>query len=59
MPGSVGAFRWGGMYSTDYIIDPKEDMVMLIYTNAYPFANPGINNRFRVMVYQALLAENK
>ncbi|MBC7511758.1 MAG: serine hydrolase, partial [Ferruginibacter sp.] len=47
------------MYSTDYIIDPKEDMVMLIYTNAYPFANPGINSRFRVMVYQALLAENK
>ncbi len=59
MPGSVGAFRWGGMYSTDYIIDPKEDMVMLIYTNAYPFANPGINNRFRVMVYQALLAEQR
>jgi len=59
MPGSVGAFRWGGMYSTDYIIDPKEDMIMLIYTNAYPFANPGINSRFRVMVYQALLAENK
>lgn len=59
MPGSVGAYKWGGLYSTDYIIDPKEDMVMLIYTNAYPFANPDINKRFRVMVYQALLPEKK
>lgn len=59
MPGSVGAYKWGGMYSTDYIIDPKEDLVMLIYTNVYPFANPDINDRFRVMVYQALMAEKK
>ena len=59
MPGSVGAYKWGGMYSTDYIIDPKEDLVMLIYTNAFPFANPDINKRFRVMVYQALMAEKK
>ena len=59
LPGSVGAYKWGGMYSTDYIIDPKEDLLMLIYTNAYPFANPDINKRFRVMVYQALMAEKK
>lgn len=54
IPGSVGSFRWGGAYSTDYTIDPKEDLILLIYTNVLPFANPGINQRFRVMVYQAL-----
>ena len=54
LPGSVGSFKWGGAYSTDYTIDPKEDLILLIYTNALPFANPDINKSFRVMVYQAL-----
>lgn len=54
LPGSVGSFRWGGVYATDYTIDPKEDLILLIYTNALPFANPEINKRFRVLVYQAL-----
>lgn len=54
-PGTIGSFGWGGLYSTDYLIDPKEDMFMIIYTNAYPFSNPDINKRFKVMVYQALL----
>lgn len=54
LPGSVGSFRWGGAYSTDYTIDPTEDLILLIYTNVLPFANPDINKRFRIMVYQAL-----
>jgi CubicO group peptidase (beta-lactamase class C family) len=54
LPGTVGSFKWGGMYSTDYTIDRQEDMIMLIYTNVYPFANPDINKRFRAMVYMAL-----
>jgi CubicO group peptidase (beta-lactamase class C family) len=54
VPGSIGSYKWGGMYSTDYTIDPKEDMILLIYTNAYPFANPDINKKFRAMVYMAL-----
>jgi len=54
-PGSVGAFGWGGMYTTDYIIDPLEDMIIIIYTNAEPFANPNINRRFRNMAYEALI----
>ena len=52
--GSVGTYGWGGMYSTDYKIDPKENLIFLIYTNANPFPNPDINKRFRAMVYQAL-----
>jgi len=54
LPGSVGAFKWGGMYATDYIIDPVEDMVMLIYTNVQPFANTGLHGKFRTLVYQSL-----
>jgi CubicO group peptidase (beta-lactamase class C family) len=54
LPGSVGLYGWGGMYSTDFKIDPKEDLIFLIYTNVFPFANNDINKRFRVLVYQAL-----
>jgi CubicO group peptidase (beta-lactamase class C family) len=53
--GSVGSYKWGGMYATDYLIDPKEDLIMLIYTNAHPFPNPNVHERFRTLVYQALV----
>jgi CubicO group peptidase (beta-lactamase class C family) len=58
-PGSLGSFSWGGMYATDYLIDPSEDLIMLIYTNAEPFSNPGINARFKILVYQALTDKNQ
>ena len=57
-PGTIGAYRWGGAYSTDYTIDPKENLIMIIYTNVLPFANPDINNRFKILVYQALETQN-
>ena len=52
---SEGSLRWGGMFGTDYIIDPKEDLILLFYINLQP-NNTG--NDFKVMfqnlVYQAL-----
>jgi len=29
------AFAWGGMLGTDYVIDPKNDMIVLFYINMY------------------------
>ncbi|MGB9747130.1 MAG: serine hydrolase domain-containing protein [Bacteroidales bacterium] len=52
--GSVGSFKWGGMYYTDYLIDPQEDMIFLFFTNVYPYAGPDLHQYFRIMVYQAL-----
>lgn len=52
--GNTGVYGWGGMYATDYKIDPKENLIFLIYTNANPFPNPDINKRYRGLVYQAL-----
>jgi len=26
---SEGSLRWGGMFGTDYVIDPKEDLILL------------------------------
>ena len=30
---SEGSMRWGGMFGTDYVIDPREKLILLMYTN--------------------------
>ena len=52
---SEGAMRWGGMFGTDYIIDPKEDLILLFYINLQP-NNTGQDFKvlFHNLVYQAL-----
>lgn len=52
--GSGGAYRWGGMYYTDYLIDPDEDMILLFYTNLRPRRGRNYHELFQNMVYQAL-----
>ncbi len=54
IPGSVGSFKWGGVYATDYIIDPSEDLICLIYTNCFPNAFKEITYYYRTLLYQAL-----
>ena len=49
---SPGALSWGGMANTDYIIDLKEDMIILLYTNRVP--DTYIWEKFLNTVYQAL-----
>jgi len=51
-----GALLWGGYFCTEYTIDPKREMTLLIYTNVQPFAQGGeILHKFRTMVYAALM----
>ena len=49
---SPGALSWGGMANTDYIIDPKENMIILLYTNRVP--DTYVWEKFLNTVYQAL-----
>ena len=52
---SEGSLRWGGMFGTDYVIDPKEDLILLFYINLQP-NNTGTDFKvlFHNIVYQAL-----
>jgi CubicO group peptidase (beta-lactamase class C family) len=54
-PATVGSFSWGGAFNTQYWADPKEKLVGLIYTNMYD--SPGLNtgDRFKTLVYQAIV----
>jgi CubicO group peptidase (beta-lactamase class C family) len=53
MSGYVGSFDWGGAFTTWYLIDPSEDLIMLIYTNVGPM-NFEIFEMYKILVYQAL-----
>jgi CubicO group peptidase (beta-lactamase class C family) len=51
----VGSYEWGGAFGTDYWVDPKEKLVVLIYTQKFPHNNtPDLVPRFRKAVYAAL-----
>ena len=50
-----GAYTWGGMYCSEYTIDPKENLIMLVFTNVQPYAHyTEFVRKFRMAVYQAL-----
>ena len=54
-PASAGSLTWGGAFCTEFTIDSKEELVMLVYTNVHPyFYYSDFLRTFRVLVYQAL-----
>ena len=53
-PSQAGTYSWGGVFSTSYWVDPKEDMVVLIYRNMWgPFVG-NTDKAFKPLVYQAI-----
>jgi CubicO group peptidase (beta-lactamase class C family) len=53
--GSAGAYGWSGFWNTQFLIDPREQMVTLIFTQLYPYAAVEVMDKFTVMVYQAIV----
>ncbi|MGM9507440.1 serine hydrolase domain-containing protein [Larkinella sp. GY13] len=52
---SPGTFGWGGMYCSEYTIDPKENLILLVFTNVQPYAHSSeFRRKFKIAVYQAL-----
>ncbi len=50
-----GSFTWGGMYCSEFTIDPQEELILLIFTNVQPYAYySDFVKKFRIAVYQAL-----
>jgi CubicO group peptidase (beta-lactamase class C family) len=53
-PNQVGTYGWGGAFSTVYWVDPKEKMVTLLYRQMWGSHGSELDNKFRVLAYQAL-----
>ena len=53
-PSQAGTYAWGGVYSTTYWVDPKEEMVVLLYRQMWGPHITDSDRAFRQLVYQAI-----
>mgnify|MGYP001806826467 CR=1 FL=1 len=54
MPGSVGEYYWGGMFSTAFFIDPVEKVSMVFMTQLSPSMIYPIRRELKTMIYSAM-----
>ena len=54
IPGSVGEYYWGGMFSTAFFIDPVERLTMVFMTQMSPSNVYPIRRELKTMIYSAL-----
>ena len=55
VPGSVGEFYWGGMFSTAFFIDPVEQVSMVFMTQLSPSSTYPIRRELKTLIYSALV----
>jgi len=53
-PSQTGTYAWGGAFSTSYWVDPKEDMLVLLYRQMWGPHIEDTNRQFKPLVYQAI-----
>ena len=54
VPGSVGEYYWGGMFSTAFFIDPVERIIMVFMTQMSPSNIYPIRRELKTLIYAAL-----
>jgi CubicO group peptidase (beta-lactamase class C family) len=52
--GTLGSFGWSGKATTYCVIDPAEELVLLVFSQHFPYDEHGLFERFTNLVYQAL-----
>ena len=53
-PSQPGTYSWGGVFSTSYWVDPKEDMIVLIYRQMWGPYVANTDKAFKPLVYGAI-----
>jgi CubicO group peptidase (beta-lactamase class C family) len=53
-PSQAGTYAWGGVFSTSYWVDPKEDMFVIIYRQMWGPHVADTDKEFKPLVYQAI-----
>ncbi|NVJ45898.1 MAG: beta-lactamase family protein, partial [Cytophagia bacterium] len=53
--GSNGEFAWGGAYHSTYWVDPKEELVVVYFTQLIPAIGVDDHDKLRSLVYQAIV----
>ncbi len=53
-PSQAGTYSWGGVFSTTYWVDPKEEMIVLLYRQMWGSHIVDTDKAFKPLVYQAI-----
>ncbi len=53
IPGTAGDFSWGGMASTYFWVDPREELIVIFMTQLRPSATYPLRRELRTLVYSA------
>jgi len=53
-PSQAGTYSWGGVFSTSYWVDPKENMLVLLYEQIWGPHVVETQKIFKALVYQAI-----
>lgn len=53
-PSQPGTYAWGGVFSTSYWVDPKEDLIAIIYRQIWGPHVTQTDKAFKPLVYQAI-----
>jgi CubicO group peptidase (beta-lactamase class C family) len=54
VPGSVGEFYWGGMFSTAFHIDPIERLIFIFMTQLSPSNTYPVRRELKTMIYSSI-----
>jgi CubicO group peptidase (beta-lactamase class C family) len=54
VPSQAGSYGWGGVFSTSYWVDPKEEMIVLLYRQIWGPHVINTDKTFKPLVYQAI-----
>jgi len=52
--GSAGDFNWGGFYYTSFVVDPKDDMIVVFMAQLHPTGGLALEKQVQVLAFQAL-----
>jgi len=55
--GSVGTFRWGGYFNTQYMGDPEEDLIVLLFKQTQGPVQDDTWNKVRIIAESAVIGE--
>ncbi|MBK1879081.1 serine hydrolase domain-containing protein [Pelagicoccus mobilis] len=51
-PSNIGSISWGGIFNTYYWVDPKEELIGILMTQVFPFAQLPLRADFKRLVYK-------
>jgi CubicO group peptidase (beta-lactamase class C family) len=52
--GSPGEYQWGGFFYTGFVIDPREQMIVIFMAQLHPTGGLKLDQQVRVLAYQAI-----